>query len=75
MVATLKRLSETSDVSGYEDEVREIVREIPRPLADDMRTDALGNDIAMKVGRGTEPRPAPTLAIHINPIFSTLRRD
>jgi endoglucanase len=68
IVATLKRLSEASGVSGYENEVREIVRELVRPWADDVRTDTLGNVIAVKEGAGPEPRPAIMVATHMDEI-------
>jgi endoglucanase len=68
IVATLKRLSEASGVSGYEDEVREIVQELLRPYADEVRTDTLGNVIAVKEGSGAEPRPAIMVATHMDEI-------
>jgi len=39
----LKTLSETFGPSGFEDQVRETIRDMVSPLADDIRTDALGN--------------------------------
>ena len=68
IVATLKRLSEASGVSGYEDEVREIVKELLRPCADEVRADTLGNVIAVKEGAGPEPRPAIMIATHMDEI-------
>jgi putative aminopeptidase FrvX len=68
VVATLKRLSEASGVSGYEDEVREMVQELLRPWADEVRTDTLGNVIAVKEGAGPEPRPAIMIATHMDEI-------
>jgi len=44
----LQTLTETFGPSGYEDEVREIVRREVKPLADEIRVDALGNLIARK---------------------------
>jgi putative aminopeptidase FrvX len=68
IVPLLKRLSEASGVSGYEHAVREIVQEAFRPYADELRTDALGNVIALKTGAGATPRPAIMLATHMDEI-------
>ncbi len=48
MEKLLQTLTEASGPSGYEDEVREIVRREVESLADDTRADALGNLIAWK---------------------------
>lgn len=53
-VEILKKLSVAFGVSGFEDEVREIIGEIVRPLAEDVRVDRLGNIIATKSGRRDE---------------------
>ena len=47
---TLKSLAEALGVSGYEDEVRDIVIDMLKPYADELRVDALGNVIAVKKG-------------------------
>ena len=67
-VALLKRLSEVSGVSGYEQQVRELVSQEFARYADEVRTDALGNVISVKRGMGTDPRPAIMLATHIDEI-------
>jgi putative aminopeptidase FrvX len=64
----LKRLSEASGVSGYEEQVRETVRELFGLYGDAVRTDALGNIIALKQGTGPEPRPAMMIATHMDEI-------
>jgi len=64
----LKRLSEANGVSGYEHEVRQIVQEEFGRLADQVRTDALGNVIALKRGTGPDPRPAILIATHMDEI-------
>ena len=46
----LKSLSEASGVSGYEDDVRQLVRDAYAPLCDEMREDAMGNLIGVKHG-------------------------
>jgi putative aminopeptidase FrvX len=68
IVPFLKRLSEADGVSGYEHEVRQIVEEEFARLADQVRTDALGNVIALKRGTGPEPRPALLIATHMDEI-------
>ena len=68
IVPLLKRLSEANGVSGYEHEVRQIVQEEFGRLADEVRTDALGNVIALKRGTGPDPRPAILIATHMDEI-------
>ena len=68
IVPLVKRLSEANGVSGYEHEVRQIVREEFGRLADQVRTDALGNVIALKRGTGPDPRPAIMIATHMDEI-------
>lgn len=55
MKKLLQSLTETFGPSGYEDEVRRIVRNEIEPLADEIRVDALGNLIARR-------RPTKTTA-------------
>lgn len=64
----LKQLTEARGPSGYEAEVREIVREHLGRYADETRTDALGSVIALKRGDGPEPRPTVMLAGHMDEI-------
>jgi putative aminopeptidase FrvX len=68
IVPLLRRLSETSGVSGYEHQVRDTVREELGRFADEVRTDALGNVIAVKRGTAPEPRPAVMIATHMDEI-------
>lgn len=68
IVPLLKRLSEANGVSGYEDEIRQIVREEFGRHADEVRIDTLGNVIALKRGSGAEPRPALMIATHMDEI-------
>ncbi len=51
----LKKLSETSGVSGFEDPVRDIFREEIKPFVDDIKVDVMGNLIAHKKGEGRKP--------------------
>jgi endoglucanase len=53
METLIKRLVETYGPSGYEDQVREMIRQEIEPYADDMAVDAMGNLIAHKAGDGT----------------------
>ena len=48
----LKELSDASGISGYEFELRQIVRRTWSAWADDIREDTLGNVIALKRGSG-----------------------
>ncbi len=50
-VALLQQLSDAFGPPGFEDEVREAVRALAAPLADEVRADALGNLIAVRKGR------------------------
>lgn len=68
IVPLLKRLSEASGVSGYEQQIREIVQEEFGRHADKVRIDTLGNVIALKRGAGPDPRPAIMLATHMDEI-------
>lgn len=51
MKKLLQTLTETFGPSGYEDEIREVVRNEVQSLADEIRVDALGNLIARKLPR------------------------
>jgi putative aminopeptidase FrvX len=64
----LKRLSEASGVSGYEADVRGIVRGQFTTLADEVAVDTLGNLIALKRGGGEAPRRSIMLAGHMDEI-------
>ncbi len=69
VIPFLKSLSEAVGVSGYEDEVRQLVSETFGALADELRTDAMGNLIALKRGEGEmEPRRRIMLAGHMDEI-------
>lgn len=50
-VALLERLSNAFGVSGFEEEIREIIQKLIKPYIDEMRVDALGNLIATRAGR------------------------
>ncbi len=48
----LRSLSEAFGVAGFEDEVRALIQERIEPYVDELRTDAMGNLIAYRRGRG-----------------------
>ena len=57
MIQTLKKLLPTApSVSGREGGIRTILTEMMRPLCDEVRTDAMGNLICLKRGKGEHPR-------------------
>jgi len=64
----LKAFTEAPGPSGRESTTSAVIAERWRPLADDIRTDALGNLIALQRGSGPEPRPALMLAAHMDEI-------
>lgn len=47
----LQELSNAFGVSGFEDDVRAVIHRIAAPLADDIRTDTLGNLLVTRHGR------------------------
>ena len=68
IVPLLKRLSEAHGVSGYEHEVRRIVKDAFGRHSDMVRIDRLGNVIARKDGTGPQPRKTIMLATHMDEI-------
>jgi putative aminopeptidase FrvX len=52
----LKRLSEAHGVSGYEREIREVIKEYLEPYATTLSQDRLGSIIAERVGISSGPR-------------------
>jgi endoglucanase len=61
----LKRLCETPGISGREDRVRDVVVEELRPLVDEVRVDALGNVVGVRLGKGG---PRVMVAAHMDEI-------
>jgi putative aminopeptidase FrvX len=68
IIPLLRRLSESSGVSGYEQQVRDLVKEEFGRYSDQVRTDTLGNVIALKQGTGSDPRPSVMIATHMDEI-------
>jgi len=69
LTSLLKQLSAAPGVSGYEDAVRAIVLEEFGRYAEQVRTDVLGNVIALKRGApGDNPKRSIMLAAHMDEI-------
>jgi len=66
--ALTKRITEAYGPSGYENVVRELIRDEVKDYADEIRVDALGNLIARKKGVGAAPRKKVMLAAHMDEI-------
>jgi putative aminopeptidase FrvX len=64
----LKRLSTAAGLSGYERPVRALIKEEFGRHADEVRTDKLGNLIALKRGSGEALRRRVMLAAHMDEI-------
>ena len=57
-IKLLEKLCNAVAVSGDEGEVRKLVLEEVKPLADEVKVDALGNVLATKRGRQSSARDA-----------------
>jgi len=69
MKKLLKQLTETFGPSGYEDEVRKLVRAEVKPFADEIKVDALGNLIVRKKPtRQTKDTKKIMIAAHMDEI-------
>ncbi len=68
----LKRLCATPGVPGREEAFRELLTAELQGIADDIRTDALGNLIALRRGKGQTPRTI-MLAAHMDEIAFVVR--
>lgn len=69
MKQLLKTLTETFGPSGYEENVRKLVRAEVKPLADEIKVDALGNLIARKrPGKYTKDTKKIMVAAHMDEI-------
>ena len=64
----LKELTQLWGVAGYEKEVRKYIEKIVEPYADEMLTDAVGNLIVLKKGRGGAEAKKIMLAAHMDEI-------
>jgi putative aminopeptidase FrvX len=68
VMSFLRELSEAGGVSGYEDSIRELVIRQFGQFANEVRTDRLGNVIALRQGEGSGERPRVMLAGHMDEI-------
>ena len=73
-IKLLERLSNACAVSGDEGAVRKIVLEEIEGYADEISTDALGNVLAVKRGKGRN-RPKVMLAAHMDEVGFMLTHD
>ncbi|OEH85918.1 aminopeptidase [Desulfuribacillus stibiiarsenatis] len=64
----LKRITELTGVSGYEHQVQKFVIEELHKYTTDIKTDVLGNVIAMIPGEGTGKKPSVMVAAHADEI-------
>ncbi|MCC6905379.1 MAG: M20/M25/M40 family metallo-hydrolase [Anaerolineae bacterium] len=64
----LKQLSEVMGVSGEEGEVRKIVLDLVRPHVDEIRTDTMGNILALKHGTAEAPRLVVQVDAHMDEV-------
>ncbi len=64
----LKTFTEAPGPSGRENTIREVVAAQWTPLADEIRTDAMGSLIALQRGSAPSPRPALMVAAHMDEI-------
>lgn len=66
--ALLKRLTQAQGIAGYEKEVRSLILDEVRPLADEVIVDAIGNVIARKNGTGGADSKKIMFAAHMDEI-------
>ena len=64
----LKKLSETTGVSGYEDKITSEVEEVFREYTDKIKYDNLGNLVALKQGTDNKDKLKVMLAAHMDEI-------
>ncbi len=62
----LKKLSETVGVSGFESEIREVIKKEIQKYADSVEVDSMGNLIAVK--KGKKPGPRIMLSAHMDEV-------
>ena len=71
----LERLCNACAVSGDEGEVRKIVLDEIRPLAEEVKVDALGNVLATRHGSGPAPRLRVMLDAHMDEVGFMITHD
>jgi len=74
-IGLLEKLCNATAVSGDEYEVRKIILEAMKPIADEIKVDALGNILVTKLGGG-KGRVRVMLAAHMDEIgFMVVKKD
>lgn len=68
LIPLVKRLSESSGISGREESIRTLVSETLNPLSDEVQVDKMGSVTAIKRGSGKRPRRRVMLAAHMDEI-------
>lgn len=71
MLDLMKKLSDLSGISGFEDEVRDFIKDELKDVVDEIEKDNLGNLIALK--KGEENSPVLMLAAHMDEIGLMVR--
>lgn len=74
-ISLLERLCNASGVAGDEREVRSIILEQVRPLADEVKVDALGSVYAIRHARGTENPVRVMLDAHMDEVGLLIASD
>lgn len=67
-VALLKQICEIAGAPGFEKRVRDLVVDLVTPLADEVKTDNLGNVIAIKKGKNNPDGKRVMVAAHMDEI-------
>ncbi|MFL7791251.1 MAG: M42 family metallopeptidase [Anaerolineae bacterium] len=69
-IPLLKQLSEATGITGFEEPVCELLRQVWNPFVDEMQVGKLGSLIALKRGAASDrnPRPRLMLAAHMDEI-------
>ncbi|SHO64206.1 M42 family metallopeptidase [Algoriphagus zhangzhouensis] len=67
-VALLKQICEIAGAPGFEKRVRDLVVDLVTPLADEVKTDNLGNVIAIKRGKSNPDGKRVMVAAHMDEI-------
>lgn len=67
-VALLKQICEIAGAPGFEKRVRDLVVDLVTPLADEVKTDNLGNVIAIKHGKNNPDGKRVMVAAHMDEI-------
>jgi len=64
LTALIKKFSDAHGISGYEDEIADLLREEIEPLVDEVTVDKMGNVIGIRAGDG----PSVMIAAHMDEI-------